>query len=146
MIQKYQAIPVPVILIPVLSVFINQRRYIMQSKVFLSILAILGLLASCAHINPHPMDMTSAIQNARTKADHLALAKHYEKAAKRMQANAQVQKNMLKEYTKHASYYGRRTEDLQEHTLALVRLYEEAAGANVRMAQSQREMAEDMEQ
>ena len=34
------------------------------------------------------MDMTQAVQNAKTRSDHEALAKHYEEAAKVMQDEA----------------------------------------------------------
>lgn len=118
----------------------------MKSKSFIAILFALGLLASCAHIDPHPMDMSSAVRNAKTSADHVALARHYEDAAKRMQARAQEQKNMMKEYTVHGYYYGRRTEDLQEHTEALIRIYQEAAEANRNMAKFHHRLAEDESQ
>ena len=118
----------------------------MNWKTFLAMLAALGLLASCAHINPHPMDMTSAIRNAKTKADHEALAQHYEQVARRMQANAQVQKNQLTEYETHGYYYGRATDDLTEHTKALVRIYQEAADANMGMAKTQRQLAAQAKQ
>ncbi len=114
----------------------------MKLKSFFAILAVLGLLASCAHLDPHPMDMTSAVRSAKTKADHNALAKHYEDAAKRMQAKAQAQKNQLAEYEAHGYYYGRQTEDMKEHTQALVRIYQEAADANMKMAKSHSQMAE----
>ena len=118
----------------------------MNFKNFFAILAVLGLLASCAHIDPHPMDMTSTIRSATTKADHNALAQHYEKAAERLQAKAQEQKNQLAEYKTHGYYYGRQTEDLQEHTEALARIYQEAADANMSIAKSHRKMAEDAKQ
>ena len=118
----------------------------MKSKSFVAILFALGLLVSCAHIDSHPMDMSSAVRNAKTSADHLALARHYEGAAKRMQAKAEVQKNMLKEYTRHGYYYGRRTEELQEHTQALILTYEEAAESNRNMARFHHRLAEDASQ
>jgi hypothetical protein len=118
----------------------------MKSKIFISLLLVLGLLVSCAHMDPHPMDMTSAVRNAKTSADHNALARHYEDAAKKMQAKAQAQKNMMKEYRQHGYYYGRQTEDLQEHTEALVRVYEEAAEANRNMAKFHHRLAEDASQ
>lgn len=118
----------------------------MNLKGCFAILATLGLLASCAHLDPHPMDMSEAIRNAKTKADHIALAKHYEAAANRMQAKADVQKNKLHEYTVHGYYYGRVTADLKEHTIALIRLYEEAAEANMRLASAQRQMADESTQ
>jgi len=57
----------------------------MKTILSLAVLALLGLLASCT-INPHPMDMTQAVQQAKTRSDQEALAKHYEDAAKEMQA------------------------------------------------------------
>lgn len=114
----------------------------MKLKSFFVSLVVLGLLASCAHLDPHPMDMSAAVRNAKTKADHMALAKHYEDTAQRMQAKAEAQKTKLQEYEVHGYYYGRVTEDLQEHTEALIRLYEEAADANMKMARGQRQLAE----
>ncbi|SFN36183.1 hypothetical protein [Nitrosospira briensis] len=114
----------------------------MKARIFFAILAVLGLLASCAHIDPHPMDMTSAIQSAKTEADHNALARHYQTAARAMQAKAREQKRAVAEYQKHGYYYGRQTEDLKEHAQALVRVYEEAAEANMSIAESHRQMAE----
>jgi hypothetical protein len=113
----------------------------MKSRLSLALLITLGLLASCAHIDPHPMDMTQAEHSAKTRADHNALARHYEEAAKAMQARAEAEKKMLTEFQNHAYYYGRQTEDLKEHSEALIRLYEQAADANMRMAKSHQRMA-----
>jgi hypothetical protein len=118
----------------------------MISRTFLALVATLGLLASCAHINPHPMDMTSAVRNAKTSADHDALAKHYEDTAKAMRAKAEEQKKMLREYNVHGYYYGRQTEDLQEHAQALARTYDNAADANMNMAKYHHRLAEDAKQ
>jgi hypothetical protein len=115
----------------------------MKPRIFFTILVALAL-SSCAHIDPHPMDMSGAVRNARTKADHDALARHYEAAADAMRAKAQEQKNGLAEYREHGYYYGRQTEDLEEHSKALVRVYEEAAEANMNMAKAHREMAEEV--
>jgi hypothetical protein len=113
----------------------------MKSRLSLALLITLGLLASCAHIDPHPMDMTQAERSAKTRADHNALARHYEDAAKAMQARAEAEKKMLAEFQNHAYYYGRQAEDLKEHSEALIRLYEQAADANMRMAKSHQRMA-----
>jgi endonuclease III len=59
-----------------------------------------------------------------------------------LQAKAEAEKRELAEYIEHAPYYGRQTEDLKEHSGALVRVYEEAAEKNRRMANSHRRMAE----
>ena len=118
----------------------------MKMRIALAVIAVLGLLASCAHIEPHPMDMTSAIRNAKTSADYEALGRHYEDAAKSMQAKADQQKRMLTEYQVHGYYYGRKTEDLIEHSQALVRVYQEAGDANMNMAHYYRRLAEDAKQ
>ena len=56
----------------------------MKTKLLISLFLTIGLLAACAEMNPHPMDMSQAVQNAKSKADHEALAEHYEEAAKEM--------------------------------------------------------------
>ncbi len=93
-------------------------------------------------MNPHPMDMTSAVQNAKTSADHNALAKHYEDAAKEMQAKVREHENLLNEYEIHP-YYGKRAQDLKAHCEVLIRSYERAAEANMGMAKIHRQMAEE---
>ena len=57
----------------------------MKTIISLAVIAIFALLGSCT-INPHSMDMTQAIQSAKTRSDQESLAKHYEDAAKDMQA------------------------------------------------------------
>ena len=48
----------------------------MKARIFFATLVILASLISCAQMNPHPMEMTSAVRNTKTSADHEALAKH----------------------------------------------------------------------
>ena len=114
----------------------------MKSRTVFAILAVFGLLTSCAHIDPHPMDMSRAEKSAKTSRDHLALANHYDQVAQSLQAKAEAEKGQLGEYVEHAPYYGRQTEDLKEHSEALVRVYEEAAEKNRRMANAHRRMAQ----
>ena len=114
----------------------------MQTKTFVAVLAVLGLLASCAQMERyHPMDMTQAVQSAKTRADHEALAVHYEDMAKRMQAKLQQHKKLLEQYETESYHYGREAEDLKAHSHALIRFYEQAAEANMNMAASHRKMA-----
>ncbi len=61
----------------------------MKTSSLFAVLSILGLFASCAQMNPQPMDMTQAGQKARTGPDQNALAKRYEDAAKELQAKVQ---------------------------------------------------------
>ena len=67
----------------------------MKTKLLISLFLTLGLLAACAEMNPHPMDMSQAVQNAKSKADHEALAEHYEEAAKEMQLKVEEHKKLL---------------------------------------------------
>lgn len=108
----------------------------------LVVLGLVGLLTSCAQINPHPMDMAQAVKKATTRADHEALVKHYEDAAKEMQSKADERKKILEEYESHTAYYGKRAQDLTSHTQAIISAYEQAAQANLDMAKSHRMMAE----
>lgn len=108
------------------------------------ILIVLASLTSCAHMHPHPMDMTQAIQNAKTPADHEALAKHYEATAWEMQSKAQEYKKLLEKYETNAPHYGRQAQNLQSHTEALIHLHEQAAKANMDMADSHRKMAAEI--
>ncbi|MBN9125353.1 MAG: hypothetical protein BGO99_03680 [Nitrosospira sp. 56-18] len=114
----------------------------MKTKSFIAILVVLGFLTSCAQMNPHPMDMTSAIQNAKTSADHKALAKHYEDVARDMDAKVEEHKKLLNEYETHP-YYGKRAQDLKAHCEVLIRSYKRAAEENMSMAKIHRQMAEE---
>ena len=113
-----------------------------NSVSLLVVLGLFGLLTACAQMNPHPMDMAQAVKKATTRADHEALVKHYEDAAKEMQSKANERKKTLEEYESHAAYYGKRAQDLQSHTQAMINAYEQAARANLDMAKSHRMMAE----
>lgn len=107
-------------------------------------LIVLALLASCAQMKPHPMDMTQAIQHAKTAADHEALARHYEETAREMQSKAQEHKKMLELYEAQKQYYGRRGLDMGSMCQALIQFYEQAALANMDMANSHRKMAAEI--
>jgi hypothetical protein len=112
----------------------------MKTITSLALVAIFALLGSCT-INPHSMDMTQAVQSAKTRSDHESLAKHYEDAAKEMRATAQEHKKMLAQYQAKKDLYGKHAQDLMNHCQGLIRIYEQAAAENMAMAKSHREMA-----
>jgi hypothetical protein len=87
------------------------------------------------------MDMTQAIQSAKTRSDHDALAKHYEDAAKQMQLKADEHKKLLAQYQANKALYGKQAQSLISHCQGLIRIYEQAAAENMNMAQSHRELA-----
>lgn len=113
----------------------------MKTRSFFAVLSILGLLASCAQMNPQPMDMTQAAQKARPGPDQNALAKRYEDAAKEMQVKVQEHKKQLEEYEYHSYLYGKQAQNLQAHCRGLIRYYEQAEKTNASMAEIHRKMA-----
>ncbi|SFH50104.1 hypothetical protein SAMN05216299_11720 [Nitrosospira sp. Nsp14] len=114
----------------------------MKTGKFWAIFTTAFLLASCAQMNPHHMDMTNAIRNANTSADHNRLARHYEGVANDMRRRAQEHEKELEEYESHP-YYGKRAQDLKAHCRTLINNYERAAEANTSMARVHRQMAEE---
>jgi hypothetical protein len=90
------------------------------------------------------MDMTQAVQSAKTRSDHEALAKHYEDAAKDMQAKAEEHKKLLTQYEARKTLYGKEAQSLISHCQGLVRIYEQAAKENISMAESHRQMAAEV--
>jgi hypothetical protein len=86
------------------------------------------------------MDMTQAVQGAKTRSDHENLAKHYEDAAKDMQVKSADHKKMLAQYEANKGMYGKQAQSLISHCQGLVRIYEQAAAENLSMAESHRQM------
>jgi len=112
----------------------------MKTNTLITLVLTLGLLAACAEMNPHSMDMSQAVQNAASKADHEALAQHYEDAAKDMQLKADEHKKLLSQYQSKSYLYGRQAEDFKAHCERLIDVYEKAAEENLSMAKMHRQM------
>jgi len=112
----------------------------MKSKLLIAVLLSVGLMSSCAEMNPHPMDMSQAVQNATTKADHKAIAEHYEETANEMQLKVDEHKKLLDQYQSKSYLYGRQAEDLKAHCQELINVYERAVDANKKMAAIHRQM------
>ena len=104
-----------------------------------------SLLAACAQMSPHEIGQNTNIrkgaQNAKTRSDHDALSKYFEKAAREMQTKADEQKKLLEHYEEKGYLYGRQAQDLKSHTAALLRKYEANADENIREAAAHRQMA-----
>ncbi len=116
----------------------------MKTKLLITLLWVLGLLSACSEMNPHPMDMSLAVQNVTSKADHEALAEHYEEAAQEMQLKADEHKKLLSQYEVKGILYGRLpddfAEDFKDHCQRLIDVYEKAVEANLSMANLHRRM------
>ncbi len=86
-------------------------------------------------------EIRAAAQNATTRSEHEAVAKYYEDAAAQMQAKVKEQKELLEQYQDKSYLYGRQAQDLQSHTEALIRDYEQTVTANIHEAALHRQMA-----
>lgn len=114
----------------------------------------LSLLGLSALLSPAIMaaDVTdgsnilAAAQSATTPGEHEAVAKYYEDAAKAMRAKMQEQQQLLEHYQDKSYLYGRQAQDLQGHSEALARKYEQAVKRNVKEAHAHHEMASQAEE
>lgn len=113
----------------------------MKIKLIILPILILGIIAACAEMSPHPMDMSQAVQNAKTKADHNALAEHYEAEAEALNLKVNEHKKLLEQYQTKGYLYGRQAINLRGHCEWLINAYEKAAEINLRMAKMHREIA-----
>ncbi len=114
----------------------------MKTRLLITLLFALGLLSACAEMNPHPMDMSQAVQNAESKADHTALAEHYEAEAGALRIKVDEHKKLLAHYEAKSYKYGRQAQGLKAHCERLISDYEKAAEENLEMAKIHRQMAE----
>ncbi|MDP3332248.1 MAG: hypothetical protein Q8S55_09730 [Methylococcaceae bacterium] len=112
----------------------------MKTKLLITLLLTLGLLTACAEMNPHPMDMSQAVQSATSKADHEVLAQHYEEAAKEMQLKVEEHKKILSQYEREPWLLGRQAQSFKNHCQWLINAYEKAAEENLSMAKLHRQM------
>ncbi len=116
-----------------------------------AVLSMVGLLASmsplaiAAELTDTP-EIRAAVQNATTRSDHEAIAKYYENAATQMQAKVKEEKELLEQYENKSYLYGRQAQDLQSHTAALIRHYEQTVAADIQEAALHRQMASKLDE
>ena len=92
------------------------------------------------------LDIRTAAQNAVTRSDHEAVAKSYEDEARQMQAKVTEQQELFERYENKSYLYGRQAQDLQSHTSALIRNYEQAVKKDMKEAAAHRQIASKLEQ
>ena len=123
-----------------------------KSGKFFAAISLIGLLASLStgatatHMSVDTPEIHTAAQNARTRSDHEAIARYYEEAATQMKAKLEEQKALLEQYENKSYLYGRQAQDLQSHTAALVRDYEETVSEDMREATLHRQMASKLDE
>jgi hypothetical protein len=98
-------------------------------------------MGACAPVGEMPHDMNAMIQSATTKADHEALAMHYEQEAKALQAKAAEHREMARAYAK-STLYGKMQSSLLQHCDILASQYQRAADENLELAKQHRRLAE----
>jgi hypothetical protein len=81
------------------------------------------------------------LQVVATARDHEVVAKHYDDVAVQAQAKVKEQQELLEQYQNKSYLYGRQDQDLQSHTEALIRDYEQTVTATVQEAAMHRHMA-----
>ena len=108
----------------------------MKALKLLELLFALIILTSCAQMNPLVIAPKGIASH-----DHEALVQHYENLAAEAKVRLQENKKMLEAYEAHPYHYGRRGPELQSHTAANIRAYEEALREHLRFANLHREMA-----
>lgn len=114
----------------------------MKTKLLIPLFLTVGLFAACSEMQPHPMDMVQSVQNAKTPADHEALAKHYEEAAEEMQAKVDEHKKLLAHYQRESYLYPKQTPSMAAHCQMLINSYQSAADTNRAMAAAHRAMTQ----
>jgi hypothetical protein len=112
------------------------------TKLSLTFGLMLVLLWGCSGINPHPMSMTTAVQDAKIQADHDALASHYEQAANEMRDKVAEHKRLLRQYEANPWLSGKQATGFKGHCESLIQLYSRAAEENLQMAKLHRQVAE----
>ncbi|KIO49086.1 hypothetical protein [Nitrosospira sp. NpAV] len=124
---------------------------ILGTKDIVTILSLFGLLAACAlmtaNVKGENIAGQAAIQGAMASSEsqHTILAKSHEDKAKALWVKAQEQKQLLEHYEEKSYLYGKRAQDLQSSTWALIRNYEGAAMANMKEAVAHRRIASELE-
>ncbi|SCX95255.1 hypothetical protein SAMN05216420_101433 [Nitrosospira sp. Nl5] len=113
----------------------------MKTKNIFGVLSVIGLLASPLATATENPEILSAAKNAVTRSDHEAVAKFYEDEARQIQAKVEEQKGLLEQYENKSYLYGRQAQDLQSHTVALLRKYEQIVNEDIKEAAAHRQMA-----
>ncbi len=121
-------------------------------------LSLLGLLASLSSPVTATVDNSDfpLAQDAPAGSDHEAIAKYYEDEARKRheivanyyedearkaQAKTRELKLLLEHYEEKSYLYGKKAQDLQAHTTALVRKYEKAVKVDAKEAATHRQIA-----
>jgi hypothetical protein len=99
-----------------------------------------GLIASWA-----PSAYGEGISKSNPSEYHIARAKYYQDMAMDLSLKAKEQAELLDHYEEKSYLYGKRAQDLQAHTWALMRKYQRASRENFNKAADHRRIGTDSE-
>lgn len=108
----------------------------MKSLKLTILLLLLYTLVACAH-----MGSSMATPKGISANDHDALVVHYESIAKHAKIRLKENKKILADYEDRTYYYGRKGLDLQSHTTANIRMYEQTLTESLKHAAFHKKMA-----
>ena len=109
-----------------------------------SLLVVITVISPLATATEN-VDIDAAVQSAKTRSDHEAVAKYFEDAAKEAQVKAAEQQSLLEEYETKGYLYGRDAEDMKSRASAALRKYEKAARVSSREAALHRQRAAELD-
>ena len=110
---------------------------------FIAAAVVLSLLTSCAQTGPLKNNDHTSMNtiNTKTSGDHDRIARQYENAAREFFVKAEEHKKLLQHYEDKSYLYGRRGQDFQSHTEAILRKYTLAAEKAARHSAFHQHMA-----
>jgi hypothetical protein len=116
------------------------NKQILSARDIFMALFLPGLIASCA-----PNAFGEGSSKSNPSEYHITRAKYYEEIAMNLSIKAKEQEQLLEHYEEKSYLYGKRAQDLQAHTWALMRKYRRASMENLTKAADHRRIGSDPE-
>ena len=116
------------------------NKQILSARDIFMALFLPGLIASCA-----PNAFGEGDSKSNPSEYHITRAKYYEEIAMNLSIKAKEQEQLLEHYEEKSYLYGKRAQDLQAHTWALIRKYKRACAENLKMAANHRRISFELE-
>ncbi len=99
-----------------------------------------GLIASCP-----PNAYGEGANQVNPSGYYTGRATYYEEMALNLSIKAKEQEQLLEHYEEKSYLYGKRAQDLQAHTWALIRKYKRACAENLKIAADHRRISLELE-
>jgi hypothetical protein len=116
------------------------NKQILSARDIFMALFLPGLIASCA-----PNAFGEGASKSNPSEYHITRAKYYEEIAMNLSIKAKEQEQLLDHYEEKSYLYGKRAQDLQAHTWALMRKYRRASKESLTKAADHRRIGSDPE-